>query len=122
MRFFGERRYPICALALRLFCAAAASWLVAGCAGGSTSPASPGLDLSSRAAVPNPSCRGHQRFSYSGQAQTFEVPTCTTSIYVEAAGAAGAHYSSGGGGGEVSATVPVTPGERSEERRVGKEC
>jgi Glycine rich protein len=112
MRFIGDRQYPICTLAARLLGAVAVSWLFAGCAGGSTSPAYPLRGLSSRVAALNASCQGHQRFSYSGQAQTFEVPACATSVYVEAAGAAGAHYPSGGGdGGEVSATIPVTPGE-----------
>jgi hypothetical protein len=98
----------------RLLGAVAVSFLVAGC-GGSTSPSyqPPGISQSARAqsafsavVVHDASCQGQQSFSHTGHPQKFKVPTCATSIYAEAVGAAG-----GGDGGEVSATIPVTPGE-----------
>jgi hypothetical protein len=52
-------------------------------------------------------------FSYMGTAQTFTVPTCITSITVDATGAAGGSSSMGGTGGlggRVQGTIPVSAG------------
>jgi hypothetical protein len=96
-------------------CAAAA--MLASCEGGSTSPSYqlPGTSqttraqsVSSAAAVPDAPCAGQQLFNYTGQSQKFIVPKCASTVYVDALGAAGAYCANGG---EVSATVPVTPGE-----------
>ncbi len=60
---------------------------------------------------------GSQQFSFTGAVQTLTVPTCVTSITVEAWGAQGGHddtATAGGLGGYAGATVPVTPGERLE--------
>ena len=54
------------------------------------------------------SCQGQESFHFSGQSRNFTVPTCTTSVYVDAKGASGER---GGTGGEVSATIPVAPGQ-----------
>jgi hypothetical protein len=64
--------------------------------------------VSSTTVVPGTACQGQQAFSYTGHAQNFAVPKCVASIYVNAKGASG---ELGGDGGEVSATVPLTPGE-----------
>ena len=96
-------------------CAIAA--ILAGCGGGSTSPSYqlPGMSQSARAqsvssavAVHDVSCQGQRSFQYVGHAQRFRVPKCATTIYIDAKGASGKY---GGKGGEVSASVPVTPGE-----------
>jgi hypothetical protein len=101
----------------RLLSGIAASCLVAGCGGGSTSPSYqlPGTSQSTRAqifssavAVRDASCLGQRSFQYVGHAQRFKVPKCATTIYVDAEGASGKY---GGDGGEVSATIPVTPPE-----------
>jgi hypothetical protein len=56
---------------------------------------------------------GSQIFSFTGAAQTFQVPACVNSIQVDAYGAQGGSNSSnpGGLGGRVRATISVTPGE-----------
>ncbi len=92
-------------------CAAAA--MLAGCSG-SSMPVSHQLPItsqsraergSSAAALPDASCQGQQSFNFTGHSQKFKVPTCVTSVYVDALGAAGEGASaSGGDGGEVSAT------------------
>ncbi|MGA8097411.1 MAG: hypothetical protein WB810_01995, partial [Candidatus Cybelea sp.] len=93
----------------RLLSGIAASCLVAGCSGGSTSPSYqlPGTSQSTRAqivssavAVRDASCLGQRSFQYVGHAQRFKVPKCATTIYVDAKGASGRY---GGDGGEVSA-------------------
>ncbi len=100
----------------------AAATILAGC-GGSSMPVSHQLPDTSqiaraqgaswRSAAPDASCQGRQSFNFTGHAQNFKVPTCVTSVYVDAMGAAGeGATASGGDGGEVSATVPVTPGEK----------
>jgi hypothetical protein len=54
-----------------------------------------------------------QTFQYTGKAQEFRVPAGVHKIAVDAWGAAGgASDISGGNGGRVSATIPVTPGEK----------
>src|SRR4051812_39167672 len=54
-------------------------------------------------------------FSYTGAAQSWQVPTGVTSIQVDAYGAAGgidaAGLTTGGLAGRTSAVIPVTPGE-----------
>jgi hypothetical protein len=99
-------------------CAAAA--MLTGCGGGSISPASqlPGTNqsraerVSSATAVHDASCQGQRSFKFTARAENFKVPACVTSVYVNALGAAGeGANASGGDGGEVSATIPVTPGE-----------
>jgi hypothetical protein len=63
----------------------------------------------------------HDRtFKYTGSKQSFKVPTGVTHITITAYGANGAlgndqfsgYAASGGNGGMVTATIPVTPGER----------
>ncbi|MGA8533091.1 MAG: glycine-rich protein, partial [Candidatus Tumulicola sp.] len=103
-----------------IFGISAAAAVLAGC-GGSAQPSyqPPGASQSTRsqsvssaALVHNASCQGQRSFSHTGHPQTFKVPTCATSIYVDAVGAAGKRAPlAGGAGGEVSATIPVTPGE-----------
>ncbi|NTW32790.1 MAG: hypothetical protein HGB12_09220 [Bacteroidetes bacterium] len=51
---------------------------------------------------------GNQTFSYTGASQTFTVPSCVTSITVDASGASG---KAGGYGGRVQTTLSVTTGE-----------
>jgi hypothetical protein len=52
-------------------------------------------------------------FHYTGQGQQFRVPAGVHKITVDAWGAAGAASDTpGGNGGRVSATIPVTPGEK----------
>ena len=96
-------------------CAVAA--MLAAC-GGSTSPSYqlPGMSQSTRAlsvssatVAHDASCQGQRSFQYVGHAQHFKVPKCAATIYVDATGASG---EDGGNGGEVSATIPVTPGQR----------
>jgi hypothetical protein len=102
--------------ARHLLSAVAVSFLVAGCGGGSTSAYQlPGTSQSTRvqtasapAVMRDASCQGQQSFQYIGHAQRFKVPKCATMIYIDAKGASGKY---GGDGGEVSATIPVTPGE-----------
>ena len=54
-----------------------------------------------------------QTFHYTGKEQQFKVPPGVHKINVEAWGAAGAESDvAGGNGGRVSATIPVTPGEK----------
>ena len=103
-------------------CAAAA--ILSGCGGGSTSPSyhPPGTSQSTRAqsvssavALHDASCQGQRSFQYIGhREQHFRVPKCARSIYVDAMGAAGGGCCQrvGGSGGEVSATIPVTRGEK----------
>ncbi len=95
-------------------CAAAA--MLAGCGGGSTSPSyqpsgtsqtTRAQNVSSAFAVHDASCQGQQSFHFTGKSRSFTVPMCATTVYVDAIGAPG----DGGYGGEVSATIPVTPGE-----------
>jgi hypothetical protein len=70
-----------------------------------------GLSLGAQAQVTT------QTFSYTGGMQTFTVPSCVTSITVDAAGAAGTDYVSGslvrtgGLGGRVVCVYPVTTGQ-----------
>ncbi|MEI6765665.1 MAG: glycine-rich protein [Bacteroidota bacterium] len=58
---------------------------------------------------------GSTTFIYTGNIQYFTVPSCVTSITVEAYGAEGGGTSgitgTGGKGGKAIATIPVTPGE-----------
>ncbi|HEX3456344.1 MAG TPA: glycine-rich protein [Candidatus Baltobacteraceae bacterium] len=56
---------------------------------------------------------GGTLLSYTGAPQNFVVPTCATTVYIEAIGAQGAAAgaASGGYGGLVGATIPTTPGE-----------
>jgi hypothetical protein len=91
----------------------------AGC-GASTTPTSQllGTNLSraervpSALAVSDASCEGQRKFKFTGHARNFKVPACATSLSVNAIGGAGEGANpSGGDGGEVSATIPVTPGE-----------
>src|SRR4051812_3063766 len=57
------------------------------------------------------------QFNYTGGVQTYTVPQCVTSIYIDAQGAPGAlgGYSSyqmqGGNGGRVQCVMSVTPGQ-----------
>jgi hypothetical protein len=54
-----------------------------------------------------------QTFHYTGKEQQFKVPPGVHKINVEAWGAAGGESDvAGGNGGRVSATIPVTPGEK----------
>src|SRR5580658_1088107 len=61
-----------------------------------------------------------QRFKYTGRKQTFTVPSGVTEIKVVAEGAAGVGASHGfgggksvgGNGGRLTATIPVTGGEK----------
>lgn len=95
-------------------CAAAS--MLAGCGGSiSASYQAPGTSqstraqsISSAATGPDAKCQGQQSFNYTGQSQKFTVPKCATTVYVDAFGASGAYAYNGG---EVSATIPVTPGE-----------
>ena len=48
-------------------------------------------------------------FNYTGGVQTYTVPSCVTSITVDAKGAQGG--GTGGFGGRVQCTMPVTPGD-----------
>ena len=53
-------------------------------------------------------------FNYTGAVQTFVVPSCVTSITIDASGAAGGQTTTnaiGGLGGRTQCTLPVTPGE-----------
>ncbi len=52
-------------------------------------------------------------FNFTGSVQTFTVPSCVTTINVDAYGASGGFNNSyaGGSGGRVQATIAVTPGE-----------
>ncbi len=101
----------------RLLSGVAASFLVAGCGGGSMSPSyqPSGVSQSTRAqrvssaiVVRDAWCQGQRSFQYIGHAQRFKVPKCVATIYIDAKGASGKY---GGDGGRVSATIPVTPGE-----------
>jgi len=92
----------------RLLTGIAVSCLVA-CGGSLTSASYQPLGTSVfSASVPDARCQGEQAFAYTGQAQKYTVPKCAKNVYVEAYGAAGAYSANGG---EVSATIPVTPGE-----------
>ncbi len=58
-------------------------------------------------------CTGSVTYTYTGAEQTFVVPSCVTSIMVDAYGAEGGTGNGGGTGGmggRVQATLPVTPG------------
>ncbi|NBV14488.1 MAG: hypothetical protein EBS07_10535, partial [Sphingobacteriia bacterium] len=57
---------------------------------------------------------GSQTFNYTGNVQTWVVPTGVTSITVDARGASGGNinaYGNAGRGGRVQATLAVTPGQ-----------
>ena len=106
MNTISSRRYALSV------CAAAA--MLAGC-GGSTSPSFQAPDtsqsnriVSSAVVAHDASCQGQQSFHYSGQSRNFTVPTCATSVYIDAKGASGER---GGSGGEVSANIPVASGQ-----------
>jgi hypothetical protein len=98
-----------------------ATAILTGC-GGSTSPSyqppvmsqSPrAYSVSSAVTVHDASCQGQRSFQYVGHAQRFKVPKCAASIYIDARGAAGGGCCGVvGSGGEVSATIPVTRGEK----------
>ncbi|MGB6950695.1 MAG: glycine-rich protein, partial [Candidatus Cybelea sp.] len=72
------------------------------------------------ASAATPSFRHDRFFSYTGGKQSFKVPAGVTHLTITAYGANGAwggagysgYASSGGIGGTVTATIPVTPGER----------
>jgi Glycine rich protein len=95
-------------------CAAAA--FLAGCGGSispsyqpaGTSPSTRAQSVSSAVSVHDASCPGQRSFQYIGHAAHLRVPECATTIYIGAMGATG--WGSGFGG-EVSATIPVVPGE-----------
>lgn len=53
---------------------------------------------------------GSVTFNYTGNVQTWVVPSCVTSIVVDVKGAQGGG-GAGGLGGRAQATIPVTPGE-----------
>jgi hypothetical protein len=86
--------------------------------GGDAPPDANGAASASREASDSHShaalrCPGQRSFRYTHRAETFTVPKCATSIYVDAMGAAGGGCCGvGGSGGEVSATLPVTPSEK----------
>ena len=95
------------------FSICAASALLAGC-GGSQPPIG-----ASAASTQDVTPSGHQRFDYTGQRQTFTVPTNVTWLTVDALGASGASGEflprigiEGPNGGRVYAVIPVTPGEK----------
>ncbi len=89
--------------------------LLAGC-GASQPP------IAARGAIgTTPSFRHYQFFSYTGGKQSFKVPAEVTHLTITAYGANGGFgqllccsgfASNGGPGGMVTATIPVTPGER----------
>ncbi|CAN0599762.1 unnamed protein product, partial [Laminaria digitata] len=57
---------------------------------------------------------GNQAFAYTGQIQTFTVPSGVTSVVIEAAGAQGGNGRNGATGARgafVSGAVAVTPGQ-----------
>jgi hypothetical protein len=93
-------------------CATAA--LLAGC-GGLQMPISAHVTSGT-----TPSFKHYRLFTYTGLQQSFKVPAGVTHVTITAYGAIGAiggnpasgYTSSGGNGGLVSATIPVTAGER----------
>lgn len=106
------RTFPRYALSIRA--AALFAGLLAGCGG---------LQVPSSAHVANgttPSFKHYRLFRYTGRKESFKVPAGVTHVTITAYGAIGAiggnpasgYTSSGGNGGLVSATIPVTPGER----------
>ncbi|HRI06798.1 MAG TPA: hypothetical protein PKW35_03220, partial [Nannocystaceae bacterium] len=57
---------------------------------------------------------GEQTFTFTGQAEMFEVPTCVSTLTIEAFGAQGNPGSPGGTsglGGQATGTLAVTPGD-----------
>jgi hypothetical protein len=73
------------------------------------------------ASATTPAFKHYQPFSYTGRKQSFKVPAGVTRLTITAYGANGGwgnvaccsgFSSSGGAGATVTATIPVTPGER----------
>jgi hypothetical protein len=59
-------------------------------------------------------CTGMVTFSFTGDVQMFQVPMCTSTVTIDALGAAGGDGEAtnvGGMGGEATGTATVTPGE-----------
>lgn len=82
--------------------------LLAGCS-------QPAVDAIDGSQLPQAAPRRHSRvFRFIGGEQHFPVPAGVTKLTITASGASGATTRGGGGGrgGLVSATIPVTPGER----------
>ncbi|MCC6600383.1 MAG: PKD domain-containing protein [Crocinitomicaceae bacterium] len=72
-----------------------------------------GCSSTSNASVSVSDCTGSITYNYTGSEQTFLVPSCVTSITVDAFGAEGGTGNGGGTGGKggrVQATIPVSPG------------
>lgn len=65
--------------------------------------------LAQGAVQETPTAENSQTFNYTGSVQTFMVPDNVTEVTITARGAQGGG-AQGGNGGEVTATLPVTPG------------
>lgn len=104
MRDFRLERYVISIVA--------AATIVAGCESRNSVSAVPSLSSA------DPAFSSHRTFKYTGHEQAFIVPSDVKAIKVVATGASGGgatgygEKSHGGDGGRLTATIPVTSGER----------
>jgi hypothetical protein len=90
-----------------------AATMLAGCGGSPTAMGAYGTG------VTTPAASGYRIYGFTGSKQSFKVPPSVTRVTVTAIGAGGAgsgsyslYQPSGGKGAMVTATIPVTPGER----------